>query len=122
MANASWKRSLRCSCSATLLAVGLCLPLIVQAQNNFSVIYTFSGGADGAYPIAGLTQDHAGNLYGTAALGGNFARQCWNESCGTVFRLTKENDSWRFQRLYAFSGPDGANSYTRVIFGSDGAL
>lgn len=32
---------------------------------TFTVLHYFTGGADGAYPDAGLTMDRAGNLYGT---------------------------------------------------------
>src|SRR5260370_5694886 len=49
---------------------------------NETVLYSFTGGSDGAFPYAGLVMDTTGNLYGTAssllALGG----------FGTVFKLT----------------------------------
>ena len=35
-----------------------------------TVLYSFTGGADGAYPSTGLIRDSAGNLYGTTAYGG----------------------------------------------------
>ena len=41
----------------------------MQAQ-NYRVIYSFTGGMDGALPEAGLTGDAAGNLYGTTYSGG----------------------------------------------------
>ncbi len=46
-----------------------------------TVLYSFSGGTDGAVPWAGLIFDAAGNLYGTTAEGGTYAY-------GTVFQLT----------------------------------
>ena len=36
-----------------------------------TVLYSFTGGTDGANPLAGLIRDSAGNLYGTASNGGN---------------------------------------------------
>ena len=51
------------------------------------VLHTFTGGKDGANPVGpGLIQDLAGNLYGTAALGGDSPSTC--VGCGVVFRLT----------------------------------
>ena len=41
----------------------------VQAQ-TFSVIYNFTGGADGYNPYAGVSIGASGVLYGTAANGG----------------------------------------------------
>lgn len=50
-------------CALTMIA-----PRPALAQ-TFQVIHNFTGGADGAQPYVGLTMV-AGNLYGTAALGG----------------------------------------------------
>ncbi len=62
----------------TLILAVLVVPS-VQAQ-TFSVLYTFSGGPDGANPEAGVIQDPKGRLYGTASRDG--------KSCGVVFKLT----------------------------------
>ncbi len=90
-----------------------------QAQ-TFTVIHAFTGGLDGGYPVAGLTMDRAGNLYGTTC-----GRLCGLEDVnpGTVFKLSKKGPSWVFTPLYAFrGGSDGANPYARVVFGPDGSL
>lgn len=96
------------------VVAALAFTIELQAQ-TFQVIHTFTGGSDGADPTVGLTLDRAGNLYGTANLGGNGGN-------GTVFKLKNTSTGWIFQRLYAFSGPDGANPAARVVFGPDGAL
>lgn len=46
-----------------------------------TVLYSFSGGADGGFPEAGVIRDSAGNLYGTTTSGGN-------GGTGVVFKLT----------------------------------
>jgi len=46
----------------------------------FTVLYSFTGSSDGAYPYGGLVRDAAGNLYGTTEEGGAF-------SYGTVFKV-----------------------------------
>jgi uncharacterized repeat protein (TIGR03803 family) len=56
----------------------------VDPAGNETVLYTFTGGADGASPYADLVQDRAGNLYGTATNGGDLS--C---GCGVVFKLTQ---------------------------------
>jgi uncharacterized repeat protein (TIGR03803 family) len=51
-----------------------------------TVLHSFTGGADGAFPVAGLTMDSSGNLYGTAWQGG---AQCFTSyTCGVVFKIT----------------------------------
>ncbi len=42
----------------------------IDLIGNESVLYQFTGGADGGYPASNLIQDSAGNLYGTATEGG----------------------------------------------------
>ncbi len=107
------------------LAIGLLLMPMAQAQ-TFTVLHNFTAGADGANPFAGLTMDRAGNLYGTAAGGGNSEGYCVESDgsgCGTVFKLSYHSSGWTFETLYTFSGqPDGANPEARVIIGPDGDL
>jgi uncharacterized repeat protein (TIGR03803 family) len=63
-----------------------------------TILHSFTGGADGGAPYAGLIRDGAGNLYGTTQAGG--------ASYGTVFELTPGGI---LKVLYAFSGgADGA--------------
>jgi uncharacterized repeat protein (TIGR03803 family) len=50
-----------------------------------TVLYSFTGGADGGAPRAGLLRDGEGNLYGTTSAGGG-------SGFGTVFRLTLDDD------------------------------
>jgi uncharacterized repeat protein (TIGR03803 family) len=38
----------------------------VAPDGTFAVLYAFAGGIDGRYPIAGVSRDRSGNLYGTA--------------------------------------------------------
>lgn len=45
-----------------------------------TVLYAFTGGADGSAPINGVVEDSKGNLYGTTAAGG--------AGFGTVFKLS----------------------------------
>jgi uncharacterized repeat protein (TIGR03803 family) len=42
----------------------------LDTVGHFSVLHTFTGGDDGGLPYGGLTTDAAGNLYGTASVGG----------------------------------------------------
>ena len=49
------------------------------------ILHRFTGGADGAYPVAGVGRDAKGNVYGTASGGGN--TKC-DGGCGTVWKLT----------------------------------
>jgi uncharacterized repeat protein (TIGR03803 family) len=66
-----------------------------------TVLYAFSGGADGAAPCSKLTFDSQGNLYGTAWGGG--MTSC-SGGCGTVFMLTPNGGSWTETTLYDFRG------------------
>ena len=79
-------------------------------------MHTFTGAADGGQPFAGLTQDAAGNLYGTTANGGS-------GGYGIVFKMTHRSYGRVFSTLYSFhGGADGALPESRVVFGPDGTL
>jgi uncharacterized repeat protein (TIGR03803 family) len=51
-----------------------------------TVLYAFTGGVDGAHPLAGLFRDPAGNLYGTTSAGGIKNSTC-PSGCGVVFKI-----------------------------------
>jgi len=53
-----------------------------------TVLYSFTGGADGWDPIVGLSVDQSGNLWGTTINGGAFGGYCFSAGCGTVFEVT----------------------------------
>jgi len=93
---------------AILFALTMVLTQPAQAQ-TFTVIHTFTG-PDGAGPVAGVTLDAAGNLYGTTADG------------GTVFELKRWHGNWVLNNIFKFNGNNGAWPQSRVVFGPDGAL
>jgi len=108
-----------------LLAGSLLAVTIETAQaQTFTVLHSFTGGADGALPSAGLTQDLAGNLYGTTTLGGmNHGGDCYDAGCGIVFKLMSTGSDWILSPLHAFGQfPDGNYPLSRVTFGPDGAF
>jgi hypothetical protein len=76
------------------------------------VLYSFTGGADGGSPQAGLIFDAAGNLYGTAPNGPLF---------GVVFKLTPTSSGWSETVLRKFLG-EGETPLAPVIFDSKGNL
>jgi uncharacterized repeat protein (TIGR03803 family) len=88
-----------------------------------TILYVFTGGADGAYPGNGtLARDAAGNFYGTTLYGGNGD---WPNGSGVVYKLTRSSSGWKEQVLYAFgtnSQTDGANPCGGVILDDAGTV
>lgn len=81
-----------------------------------TVLYAFTGGADGGRPIAPLFIDGVGNLYGTAQYGGAY-------QYGVVFKLTPTGNSWQETVLYSFAGgSDGEDPWTGLIMDPQGNL
>ena len=106
--------------TTTARAMVIILALTVGTQSaqtqTFNVIHTFTGGGDGGFPVAGVTIDRAGNLYGTAGQGGEY-------SSGIVFKLTHKGSAWAFSPLYSFrGGNDGAYPSAGVVIGRDSSL
>src|SRR5579872_1390670 len=82
----------------------------LDAKGNETILYTFTGDADGGIPIGRVIRDSAGNLYGITSLGGD--PTC---SCGTVFKLTK---SGTLKVLHSFKGgKDGAQNQGQAELG-----
>jgi len=77
-----------------------------------TTLHSFSGGADGSVPSAGLVQGSDGNFYGTTLLGGMSGQ-------GAVFKITP---SGSLTALYSFGtqAGDGTHPSTELVRGSDG--
>ena len=74
----------------------------VQCPWTETVLYRFTGGADGAIPEYGdIIFDSAGSIYGTTS--GNAS------NFGSVFKLTNSGGVWTEATLWAFTG--GADGY-----------
>jgi uncharacterized repeat protein (TIGR03803 family) len=88
-----------------------------------TILYTFTGGADGANPASNLIFDAAGNLYGTTLAGGNLG-DCTGSGCGVVFRLSPSTTGvWTETVLHTFTeGTDGGVPAGGLVFDSAGNL
>jgi len=82
------------------------------SQPTLTTLHTFTGGADGGNPQAGLITGTGSILYGATAGGGISGN-------GTVFQITT---SGSLTTLYTFSGSDGANPYAGLFQATDGNL
>jgi uncharacterized repeat protein (TIGR03803 family) len=80
-----------------------------------TTLHVFTGD-DGAFPIATLVADAAGNLYGTAIDGGPL-KHC---ACGVIFEITPDD---QFSIVHAFKGgADGAHPVAGLVFDKQGNL
>ncbi len=110
-----WIRHSQISNAAMGFIVVIGLTLVSAQAQTFTVLHSFSGGEDGANPLAGVNIDRAGNLYGTASLGGL--------GYGTVYKLAPHGSAWVLNPLYQFTGgSDGFYPEARVTIASDGTL
>jgi uncharacterized repeat protein (TIGR03803 family) len=95
----------------------------VDSTGHETVLYSFTGGADGAQPGnffsgAPLVRDAAGNLYGTTSLGGDLS--CYALGCGVVFKL---DTTGKETVLHTFTGqPDGSSPNAGLVWDSKGNL
>jgi uncharacterized repeat protein (TIGR03803 family) len=86
---------------------------------SHSVLYSFTGGADGAEPYKGVTLDASGNLYGTATSGGGGT--C-DSGCGVAYMLANDG-AWTQSVIHAFTGgDDGAGPGAPLTVGPHGDL
>jgi uncharacterized repeat protein (TIGR03803 family) len=83
-----------------------CLPALVT-------LATFNG-ANGDEPLAGLTEDSSGNLFGTTYQGGDYGD-------GTIFKVATQNNN-ALTTLVSFDGANGLRPVGGVIEDSNGNL
>ena len=90
-----------------------------------SVLYSFTGGADGGAPLASVVLDGSGNIYGTTSRWG--ATTCLygptGGGCGTVFELSPNLDgTWTETTLHTFTGTDGETPIANLVLDQAGNL
>jgi uncharacterized repeat protein (TIGR03803 family) len=74
-----------------------------------TILYVFQDGLDGGEPESPVTMDSAGNLYGTAPIGGDTTGCNPPYGCGTIYELSPGPSGWTETTLYTFQGKaDGA--------------
>jgi uncharacterized repeat protein (TIGR03803 family) len=103
-------------CIAAFPALGQTWP---PAPFSETTVHGFAGGMDAFVPQqVTLATDGRGALYGTSSQGGA-------NNLGAVFKLsppTLGNPNWTESILHSFSGNDGENPYSGLVFDSRGAL
>jgi uncharacterized repeat protein (TIGR03803 family) len=82
------------------------------------ILYTFVGGKNADYPVAGIVFDAAGNIYGTTEHGGK--DDGVYEGAGTVYELIAPKYTEKV--LWSFDVTDGYQPVGRLILHSGGKL
>ncbi len=91
----------------------------LSTAGKVTVLYSFTGGSDGANPYGGVTMDSKGALYGTTALGGDLGCLNGGYGCGAVFKL----DAGKETVLHKFAGgTDGEYPYAGLLQDAEGNL
>jgi uncharacterized repeat protein (TIGR03803 family) len=90
----------------------------LDAAGSYTVLYRFTGGADGGDPFAGVIRDSAGNLYGTTSAGGTTG--CFIGGCGVVYKVSPSGQE---TVLHTFTGgADGDTPYAGLAADATGNL
>jgi uncharacterized repeat protein (TIGR03803 family) len=94
----------------------LAIPTVSGSEWTETVLYSFGKSPDGTVPVAGVTFDLSGNLYGTTSAGGT-------SGYGTVFQLTPSGSAWTETILHHFAlKSDGGIPYAGLVLDSNGNL
>src|ERR1700690_51531 len=108
-----------------LLTVAVLVGLFVMSTplshaQTLTVLYNFTGGADGGWPFAGLALDAQGNLYGTTLIGG--ASNCNpGQGCGVVFKVSP-NGTETVLHTFAGGTTDGEFPFSRLVLDEQGNM
>jgi len=94
----------------------LAVPKVTGGAWREEVLHSFGEDKDGAIPVAGVTLDASGNLYGTTSAGGTYGY-------GTVFQMTPSSSGWKESVLHEFElQSDGGVPYAGLVLDSKGDL
>ena len=86
------------------------------AGTRETVLYNFTGQADGGQPVANLVLDPLGGLWGTTTMGGDLNCTAASNGCGTVFVRGAHR---QLATIHAFTGgSDGAVPYGALLLDS----
>ena len=103
----------------TCIGMGLIcgLAAVAASAQTFTVLYSFTGGADGGFPYANVIVDHAGNVYGTTYLFGG------SGGFGTLFKIDPQGNETTLH-VFGTSQPpdDGAGPQTELVEDEAGNL
>jgi uncharacterized repeat protein (TIGR03803 family) len=92
----------------------------LDKSHKESLLYAFTGKADGGWPFDGLVPDQLGNLYGVAEIGGASNNCGHTLGCGLVFKLDREGKE---TVLHTFAGSsDGSGASAGLIRDKSGNL
>src|SRR5579859_289842 len=81
-----------------------------------TTVHAFTDTPDGHAPMAGVTFDAAGNMFGTTSNGGN-------SGSGVLYEISPTTGGWSESVVHSFSnGADGGYPSTPVTFGPKGNL
>ena len=109
--HASYFRLSVSSFARVMLSATLLCTAPVYAQ-TFTVLHSFTDQGDGGYPLAGVSIDRGGNLFGTNQGGIH----------GILYELAQRNGNWILNPLLKFDGSDGAMPTARPAIALDGTL
>jgi uncharacterized repeat protein (TIGR03803 family) len=84
-----------------------------------TVLYNFTGTADGSQPTSSVVLDSSGNLYGSTEFGGTY---CAPYGCGVTFKLSKSGGQWKETVLYTFTGGIDGGFPNGVVLGAQGNI
>jgi uncharacterized repeat protein (TIGR03803 family) len=92
----------------------------LSGKGVYSVIHDFSSTNDGYFPVAGLTPDSSGNLYGQTTAGSTYGG-------GLLFELKPSAGTWTEVAIHPWGRvndgrPDGSLCYGTLVFDSQGNL
>ena len=103
-----------------VVSVAIAIWTVAASAQTEKIVYSFTGGTDGANPQGGVILDSKGNLYGTTESGGA-------NGAGAVFELVPNSGGgWTEQVIYNFNGfvnsSDGALPFGGLVFDNKGNL